>query len=264
MLGAALALAVAASAPAPAAQRWPAAEARQGAAADARHVYAIGNNEIGKYDKRTGRRVAGWVGDRALFPHINSCSVNRTRLICAASNYPAVPHASSVEVFDTRRMQHVGSFALPPVPGSLTWLEARKGGGWWAGFANYDSRGGAPGRDHRASFVAALDERFVPVASWRFPESVLQRFAPYSTSGGAWGRDGLLYVTGHDRPEVYALRLPRAGTVFEHVATMAVANEGQAIAWDPREPRLLWSINRRERSLVATRVPNATSGAAHP
>jgi hypothetical protein len=251
----AIALLLTVGEPALAIIRWPAAEARQGAVADHRHVYAIGNNEIGKYDKRTGRRLGGWTGDKTLFPHINSCSIDKRRLVCAASNYPAVPMASSVEVFEAGRVRHIASHSLPPVPGSLTWIERRKGGGWWAGFANYDARGGAPGRDHRSTFLAVLDERFVPISSWLLPQSVLERLAPYSMSGGSWAQDGLLYVSGHDRPEVYALRIPAAGTVLEHVGTLPTANEGQAVTWDPAEPRLLWSIARRDRALVSTRLP---------
>jgi len=83
-----------------------------------------------------------------------------------------------------------------------------------------------------------------------------------STSGGAWGDDGLLYVTGHDRPELYALRLPKAGSVLELVATIAIPFEGQAIDWDPKEKRLLWGISRKERKALAVRVPEVESNAA--
>lgn len=233
--------------------RWPTAEATQGAVADRRHVYAIGNNAIGKYDKRTGRRIAAWTGPRALFPHINSCAVAGTRLVCAASNYPAVPQASSVEIFDTRRMVHIESRALPPLPGSLTFLYPRRGG-WWAGLANYDGRGGVPGRDHRATLILTLDTRFVPVASWLLPATVLERMAPYSVSGGVEASNGLLYLSGHDRPELYRMRLPRAGTVLEHAGTLAWSTQGQAVGRDGNDPQLIWSIDRTSRDVVATRV----------
>ena len=38
----------------------PAAEANQAVAADANCLYAMGNHVIGKYDKKTGKRLAGW------------------------------------------------------------------------------------------------------------------------------------------------------------------------------------------------------------
>jgi hypothetical protein len=238
--------------------RIPAAEARQGVVADARHVYAISNSEIGKYDRVTRRRVALWQGDPQLFKHMNSCRLLRGEIVCAASNYPEVPMASSVEWFDTTRMRHVRSRSLGPGRGSLTWLDWHDGG-WWACFANYDGKGGEAGRDHRLTTLVRFSPEFVEQGAWLFPETVLDRFAPYSSSGGAWGGDGLLYVTGHDRPEIYALRLPAAGSRLEYVATIALTTEGQAIAWSTGE-RVLWSIDRRKREIVASSIPPVLAG----
>jgi hypothetical protein len=42
--------------------RYPAQEARQGAAADADHIYAIVNYIIGKYDKTSGDLIQRWQG----------------------------------------------------------------------------------------------------------------------------------------------------------------------------------------------------------
>jgi hypothetical protein len=231
----------------------PAPEAGQGVAADDRHIYAIDNNRIAKYDKRTGQRVAEWSGDRARFPHINSCAADGADLVCAASNYPAVPQESMVEIFDRRTLKHRRTVRLGQLEGSLTVLD-RHGGNWWAVLANYDGRGGAPGRDHRATRLVRMDARFRPLQNWTFPDAVLARFAPKSCSGAAWARDGLLYASGHDRPEIYALRLPRAGMVLEHVATLPVSTPGQAIDWDPAG-RMLWSIDRAQKRVVATAVP---------
>jgi len=75
-----------------------------------------------------------------------------------------------------------------------------------------------------------------------------------SISGGSWGPDGLLYVTGHDHSEVYALKLPSAGSVLEHIATLPLANHGQGIAWDRSEPGVLWAISRPNRQVLATRI----------
>ncbi|HEY8615124.1 hypothetical protein [Phenylobacterium sp.] len=235
--------------------RWPAPEANQGVAVDARHFYAVGNSVIAKYNRRTGAKVAEWTGDPARFPHLNSCAVIGRELVCAASNYPATPHVSSVEVFDPRRMTHLRTVALgPDQPGSLTWVD-RRDGAWWAAFANYDGRGGEPGRDHRYTTLVKFDDRWRRQEAWSFPAAVLAGFAPRSTSGGAWGEDGRLYVTGHDRPEVYVLALPRGGAVLDHLATISVAVEGQAIAFDRSAPRTLFGIRRPAREVVAMRLP---------
>lgn len=198
--------------------------------------------------------MAQWRGDPTRFPHLNSCAIVARDLVCAASNYPAVPMASRIEYFDPVTLKHRRTVALGDLPGSLTVID-RHNGAWWAVLANYDGRGGAPGRDHRQTMLVKLDERFRPVQSWRFPDAVLARFAPRSCSGAAWGADGLLYASGHDRTEVYALRMPAAGDVLGLVATVPVPTAGQAIDWDPSERRLLWSIDRKGKRLIATRIP---------
>ena len=173
-------------------------------------------------------------------------------LVCAASNYPALPQRSSVEVFDSDRLVHLRSVDLGTRPGSLTALD-RFRGQWWAVFANYDGRGGQPGRDHRATLLVRMDDAFRQLQAWTFPASVLQRLAPNSVSGASWTADGRLLLSGHNRRELYVAAIPSAGTVLKHVATVASATSGQAIDWDPRDPRLLWSIDRKRKQIVASR-----------
>jgi hypothetical protein len=231
-------------------------EARQGIVSDGVHVYALDNNRLGKYDPKTGQRLGGWEGTRAQFPHMNSCSWLDNRLYCAASNYPGVPHTSQIEIFDPVKMTHIQTIPLPAGIGSLTWVD-RKDGAWWAGFANYDGNGGEPGRDHRLTTVVRFDAQWRRQQSWLLPQAVLDRMKPMSMSGGAWGDDGLLYATGHDHTELYALRVPANGERLELVATLPIPFEGQAIAWDPKEKRLLWGISRKDRKAIAVRIPAA-------
>lgn len=245
---------VPAPAVAPVVLRIPAEEARQGAASDGRYVYAIDNDRIGKYEIATGKRVAQWKGDRAIYPHMNSCTVVGQELVCAASNYPAVPQTSAVEIFDTRAMTHVRSISLGFGPGSLTVMD-RHDGKWWAVFANYDAKGGEPNRDHRYTLLVRMDDQFRQEAAWTFPAAVLERFAPYSCSGMSWGADGRLYVTGHDRPELYAVELPEAGSALKLIATIPIATPGQAIDWDPKAPRRIWSIDRGGATMAASDIP---------
>lgn len=254
MLALLLAAQVAAPSVATELRRLPAAEAHQGVAADRRFVYAIDNSTIARYDPRTGRRLAIWRGDPAKFPHLNSCVRHDGALVCAGSNYPSTPMTSQVLWLDavTLKLRRVRD--LVRGPGSLTWLDWHDGS-WWAGFANYDGKGGEPGRDHRATALVRYSADFVEQGRWRFPDTVLARFAPRSSSGGAWASDGLLYVTGHDRPELYALRLPSQGDTLEHVTTIATPTGGQAIGWQPGARRQLWSIDRAGETLVLSQVP---------
>jgi len=230
-------------------------EARQGVASDGTHAYAIDNSRIGKYEIKSGKRVAGWEGPRALFPHMNACTLVEKRLYCAASNFPKVPMTSAVEIFDPASMTHLTTISLGIGEGSLTWVD-RKDGFWWAGFANYAGKAGEPGKDHRYTTVLKLDDQWRKLGAWTLPDAVLDRMAPMSNSGGGWGDDGLLYLTGHDRPEVYAVRLPKAGSTLELVATLPIPFEGQAIDWDPKQKRLLWGISRKERKAIAVTLPD--------
>ena len=59
-------------------------------------------------------------------------------------------------------------------------------------------------------------------------------------------------VTGHDRPELYELALPRAGSVLELRRTIGIATPGQAIDWDPVRRGRLWSIGRGAGDMVAS------------
>lgn len=235
-------------------KRVPAADADQGVAAAGRFVYAIDNHTIARIDPKTAKVLARWDGDPVKFKHLNSCTVDGRVLICAGSNYPDAPMLSQIERFDAETLAHLSTQQLGHGPGSLTWA-MRHDGGWYACFANYDGHGGEPGRDHRLTMLVRYDDQWHEQARWTFPDSVLERMAPKSSSGGVWGTDGLLYVTGHDRPELYALRVPAGGGVMEHVATIATPTGGQAISWDGKDDRLLWSIERKTHELVASRVP---------
>jgi hypothetical protein len=238
-------------------RRLNAPEANQGVAADKTHLYAIDNGRIARYDKATGVKQVEWTGDPVRFKHLNACLIIAKDLVCAGSNYPSVPQNSAVEVFDPVKMTHTRTIPIGPGIGSLTWVDHHDGF-WWAMFANYDAKGGEPNRDHRWTTLVKFDDQWRRVGAWALPAAVLERMAPYSCSGGGFGDDGLLYLTGHDRPELYALAIPtEGGAILDLVATLTIPFEGQAIAWDPYEKRTLWGVNRATRQVVAVQVPPA-------
>jgi len=249
LVAAALALA-----PAQVVTRLAAPEADQGVAVDARSIYAVDNSTIARYDRKTGAKVAEFKGDPHLYPHMNSCAVIGRELVCAGSNFPGVPMTSQVEVFDPSTLKHLRTTPLGHQFGSLTWVD-RRGGSWWAGFANYDGRGGEPGRDHTFTTLVRFDDQWKPHESWTFPPAVLERLAPMSASGGALGADGRLYATGHDRPELYVLDIPKGGGVLTLVATIEIPVKGQAIAFDRSAPGVLFGVNRATREVFGLRLP---------
>jgi hypothetical protein len=235
---------------------FDAPEARQGVAVDGHHFYAVINTVIGKYDKETGENVGRWMSPRGgLIGHINSCFAEDGRLWCANSNYPETPMASSVEVFDSGEMRHIESHSLGILDeGSLTFFD-RYGDGWIAGFAHYDEEGGLEYKDSSFSGIVAFDTDWRRTGGWMLPQSVRERMAPYAASGGAFGPDGLLYLFGHDQPEMYVLARPAMGPVLLHVATIEIDAAGQAFAWDKSQPRTIYAINRPTSSVRVFEMP---------
>jgi hypothetical protein len=225
-------------------REYAAPEADQGVAADARHFYAVDNSVIAKYERDSGRLVSRWVGpDHGLIRHLNSCFADGGRLWCANSNYSLTPHGSSVEIFDAASMQHAGSHSLGMTDeGSLTWF-GRYRSGWIAGFAHYTGGGGVAFKDHTFSSVATFDAGWRRTGGWLFPAPLVERMAPDAASGGAIGPDGLLYILGHDRPEMYVLARPSMGPTLLHVATIDLQAEGQAFTFD--EGRKVLTIDRK-------------------
>ena len=226
-------------------REYDAPEARQGVAVDEEYLYAVVNNVIAKYRKDTGERVGRWIGPRGgLIRHLNSCFAEAGELWCANSNFPETPMASSVEVFNAESMTHARSHSLGLLDeGSLTFFD-HLGAGWIAGYAHYDEVGGLAYKDHSFAGVVVYDAEWRRTGGYALPQSVRDRMAPHAASGGAIGPDGLLYLFGHDRPEMYVLARPTMGPVLIHVATINIDAAGQAFAWDRSADRVLYAINR--------------------
>ena len=242
-------------------EEFDAANARQGVAVDGGHFYAVNNFAISKHDKQSGSVVAEWSGRAEGDPliHMDSLAEVDGRLYASHSNYPGWPMTSSVEVWDAATMQHVDTHSFGVYRGSMTWLD-RHDGAWWAAFANYDKvqRGQSEPYGHTNNTqIVKFDDAFRELQSWVLPLAILDRMRPMSNSGGSWGPDGYLYLTGHDHGELYVMQVPSFGSTLLWVATVQVpVLEGQGIAWDRSVPgRVLWGINKAERKVVRIGVP---------
>ena len=100
-------------------------------AVDARAFYAIDNTTIAKYDKKSGALVKRWTQEKnGPLIHLDGGMVHEGRLYAAHSNYPAWPMTSSLEIFDTATLAHVGSHSFGINWGSLTWADFHAGF-WW-------------------------------------------------------------------------------------------------------------------------------------
>jgi len=235
---------------------FSAPEARQGIAVDAKYLYAVDNAAIGKYDKFTGNLVARWESsDEEPLIHLDSGVVVDGTLYCAHSNYPGRPMTSSIEMWDAETLTHVGNHSFGIDTGSCTWVD-RHAGHWWCVFAHYETKGGYEDKDNCWTSLVEYDDKWRRLQAWVFPSEVLERFGDYSNSGGSWGPDGLLYCTGHDLPELYALQLPKAGSVLKLVEIVPFGNEGQGIAFDRSTPGDIYGIIKKERRVVRGTLTN--------
>ena len=153
---------------------------------------------------------------------------------------------SSLEIFDAEKMEHVATHSFGIQWGSLTWVDWHDGH-WWMTFANYDRPFG-PNRTPYGHKVNTVMVKFTsdlrPVESWTLPKILLDKFEDMSNSGGSWGPDGYLYLTGHDPAELYRVRLPKAGSVLEVVDIIPMKIRGQGIAWDRSQPGTIYGIIR--------------------
>jgi dienelactone hydrolase len=225
-------------------------EARQGVAVDAQHFYAVGTDKIGKYSKKSGDLVLTWVesGKKSII-HLDSGVIFKDKLYCAHSNYPEVPMASSVEVWDSATMRHVGTHSFGIEWGSCTWIDRYKGF-WWAAFAQYDKLAEKTGKGTGWTTLVKFNDEWQKIESWIYPDELINKFGNMSNSGGSWGPDGLLYCTGHDAPEIYVLQIPLKGSTLELVEIIPAPNAGQGIAWDRTRTGDIYMIRKNDKKVI--------------
>ncbi len=249
---------------------YDAPEARQGVAVSQQYFYVADSRAISRRSRSAGALEAAWpaAGDSSALIHLDSLLYLDGRLYAAHSNYPQLPMTSSIEIWDAATLEHVDSHSFGILRGSFTWLD-RHAGYWWGAFGNYDKvqtgQSGAYGLTDN-THVVKLSDDFVVLESWVLPPPILDRMRPMSNSGGSWGPDGFLYLTGHDHGEVYVMRMPDVGSMLEWIATVEVpVMEGQGIAWDRSAARPeMWGIRKADRkvvSLAMPAIPNATKQA---
>ena len=222
-------------------------EANQGVGVDDRYFYAVDNQKIAKYEKKTGKLVKKWQGEKnGPIIHLDSAMLLDGKIYCAHSNYSEWPMTSSVEIWNADTMEHIGNHSFGINWGSLTWVDFYNGH-WWMTFANYDRPFG-PGKTpygHKVTTqMVKFSADFKYLESWVLPKAILDRFEDMSNSGGSWGPDGYLYLSGHDPAEIYRMRLPKAGSVLELVDVIPMNIRGQGIAWDRSERGVIYGIVR--------------------
>ncbi|KAK3053061.1 hypothetical protein LTR09_005687 [Extremus antarcticus] len=219
-----------------------AADANQGVAVDADRFYSIDNYSITKHNKTTAKPLLQWYGgEYGPIIHLDGGVVIDGILYAPHSNYPQVPLTSSVEMWDTETMEHIGSRSFGIERGSLTWIDQDQNGTWYGVFANYDRVQAGQTTPYGLTMntqIVQFNDDWTVARGWIYPAELWQSFSPMSNSGGSFGPDGWLYITGHDATAVYVIKLPDAGDIAIWVATIWAADiAGQGIAWDRSKER---------------------------
>ncbi|MDD7983563.1 hypothetical protein PQO01_01195 [Lentisphaera marina] len=231
-------------------------KASQGVAVDEHYFYAISNTKITKHNKLNNKLVATWHarGEKFKhFKHMNSGTVIEGKLYCAHSRFAVDPNDCTVEIWDVKGkvLVHERSISLPRKYGSLTWIDRSPDGFWWMCYAVY-------GKDnHRTKLVKYRYDKneFVEVESWFFPKVVIAQWGRWSCSGGSWGKDKLLYTTGHDHNRAYVLSIDKNNQLTYVRTEDKLGFYGQAIAWDrSSKTPLLWGIIKNK-SISLTHIP---------
>lgn len=228
-------------------------EARQGVAVDANYFYTINSTGIGKYSKSTGDMLHSWKDTSGKITHLDGGVVINDILYCAHSNYPEIPMKSSIEIFSAKDLKHTGSHSFGNKNGSCTWADYYDNS-WWICFAHYDQFKKEINKGSESTVLVRFDKDWNDKESWTFPQNIISEIRPMSVSGGSWGPDGKLYITGHDSAKVYILKLPESGSVLVYLQSVNIDSRGQGIAWDRSEKDKLYGIIRKENSVVVSEL----------
>ncbi len=232
-------------------------EVNQGIGVDAEHFYAVDNTTIAKYRKETQELVEVRDYTELGAIHFDSAAVVDGRIYVSHSNYPIWPMTSSLEVFDAETLDPLETHSFGIRIGSFTWLDQAPDGAWWGGFANYnrvfDRSPVAYGNKYTTQVVRFGDDWEIQEA-YVIPDAVVEKFDDMSNSGGSWGPDGNLYLSGHDPAEAYVMQLPEIGSTLRWIGTVPLEIAGQGIAWDRSKPDVLYGFVRATNTVSVNRV----------
>ena len=227
---------------------------RQAVAVDSNYFYVINNSSITKHHKKDGKLVSTWEDKDSLIHHLNSGIIIDGRLYAVNSNYPQVPMASSIEIFDPVTLSHIDNHSFGILNGSATWLDEHKGF-WYVAFAHYTGRGDEPGKTNFWTRLVKFDKAWRQLESWIYPNELIYNFGRMSNSGGVILPDGKILCTGHDNYELYMLEFPPKGYTLVWRDTFPVGSYGQGIACEMAgDSTLIYGVVKKENKVVVSLI----------
>ncbi len=233
-------------------RRFQNPNARQAVAVDDGYLYVINNSAIDKVEKNDLTLTASWRDTTGSISHLNSGIIIDDTLYCASSNYPQVPMTSSIEMFTTYPLKHIGSHSFGIYKGSCTWI-LKKDGFWWAFFAHYENKAQSESKGVEWSTLVKFDHEWRAIASWTLPEELPGKLRPYSLSGGVFIENNRLLVSGHHEPYLYVLGFPKSGSTLELLGEYRAPIKGQGIALDETS-NTIWGIDRSTKEAIQIEI----------
>nr|QBK87380.1 MAG: hypothetical protein LCMAC201_02900 [Marseillevirus LCMAC201] len=207
-------------------------EAKQGVAIDKNYFYAISNSVIGKYLKKSGKRV---LRKKLPFKHLNGGKIINGDLV-VVNNPAGQPKDNAIVWIDPVTLNVIDIMQLPHLQGSLTWVDWHWDK-WWICDAYYKKK-------VKNTTIYCFDQDWNPQGYWKLPKKVVESIEPYSLSGGAWFGE-YLCVTGHDKPEMYILQMPADKVHAKLLKTVQICFNGQGFAFERGKGHLYaWGIRR--------------------
>lgn len=223
-------------------KRYKAHHAHQAVAVGRECFFAIENTYITKFSMDGDSLMTWHESDKERICHLNSGVVIGNKLYCAHSNYPSYPMASSIEIFNTKTLDHVGSVSFGIDTGSCTWVLPGRNC-WYVFFAHYATGSDSPSLSQLVQF----DKKWRKMQAWTVPAALLKEVQPSSLSGAVLSGN-TFYCTGHDAAKCYLLKIPSCGMNLEWIGEVDVPFVGQGIALDKQG--CLWGIIRDEKVII--------------
>ena len=217
---------------------YKAKEATQGVAIDRRHFYAIGSDEIGKYGRKSGKRI---LVKKLPFKHIKGGTIVNGDLVIV--NTPPKHQGENALIWlDSFTLEIIDMITLPHMQGEITWVDWAWDK-WWICDAQYKE-------NVKDTCIYCFNPDWVLEGFWKLPKVVTESIEPKSLSGGSWFGE-FLCVSDYDKPELYVLDLPEKKIHAKLLRTVQVCFDGQGFAFERGKGSVyVWGIRRDESVVV--------------
>jgi hypothetical protein len=222
-------------------------EARQGITVDDLYFYAISDRHVGKYERKSGKKVLSRKYDDNI-KHLNGGFIDGDNLVCTHNpkgiNSIVTINKHNLEIINrydltnTKLTNNINSTFIDGTNSYLTWI-SRYNSKTYGVIAFY--------KEHVDNTIfCEFDEKFNIINSWKFPKKVLSRLKPWSVSGG-FVKNGYIYASGHDKGEIYILHIKDDKNILELLEIIDVKSSGQGVSYHNNN---LFVIHRKKKQVI--------------